>query len=263
MPSLVSQTPFVICPDDDLLQKRPELRRYSYELARAYANSRFATEESLQAIGQALWQSVVDEAIFSRARQQAGNQILPIVVESGIPVIQQLPWETVYQVDHGFLARANGFTLSRRLPQALAELPVPQYGPLRVLLFTTLPDDLDAEHARLDVEEEQAQIQEALTPAIMAGLVQLEMPDDGRFQTLRNILQRSQPHLVFLSGHGKFFAEPGQEEPPFAVFQFEDDNGHTNLVRDFEIAEAFAGTQVRCVVLSACESGMEIGRAHV
>ncbi|MCP4420640.1 MAG: CHAT domain-containing protein [Chloroflexi bacterium] len=256
MPALVSQTPFVIRPDDALLQNKPELGRYSHELARAYAQNRFATEETLQAIGQALWQAVVDTDAFAQAKLRVGNQILPIVIESGVAAIHQLPWETLYQPDDGFLAKASGFTLSRRLPGTPPEPPPLQKGPLKVLLFTSLPDDLDAEKSRLDVEEEQAQIQEALTPAIADGLIQLEMPDDGRFNTLRETLQTSQPHLVFLSGHGKFMDGPLQEEPPYAVFQFEDDNGHSHFVPDRQIAKAFAGTQVGCVVLSACESGM-------
>ena len=56
--------------------------------------------------------------------------------------------------------------------------PAPEHlekGPLRVLLFTSLPDDLDAERGRLKVEEEQAQVQEALLPWLARGVV----PGDG------------------------------------------------------------------------------------
>ena len=125
-----------------------------------------------------------------------------------------------------------------------------------MLLFTSLPDDLDAERARLDVEEEQAQVLEALTPWLAQGLVTLTMPDDGRFATLQRLLREVQPHLLFLSGHGKFVQPPVREEEACATFLFEDAHGHGDLVPAAEIARAFVGSQVGCVVLSACESGM-------
>lgn len=256
MPTPVSQAPFVIRPNPDLLKEHPELGRYGRDLARAYANQRYATDDALKAIGQALWRVLDIDDAFNQARERAGNLVLPVIIESEAAEIQQLPWETLHHPKHGFLATAKRFALSRRLADTKTEQPSLEKGPLRVLLFTSLPDDLDAESGRLDVEEEQAQIQEALTPAIMEGLVALGMPDDGRFATLQERIASFEPHVVFLSGHGKFINEPHQKRPPFAIFQFEDDDGHSDLVEDEKIAEAFRGTGVLCVALSACESGM-------
>ena len=116
--------------------------------------------------------------------------------------------------------------------------PPLEKGPLRVLLFTSLPDDVDPENSRLDVEEEQVQVQEALNPWIAEGLVQLEMPEDGRFSTLKELLKTFQPHLVFLSGHGKFTTQKKKNittnhhtgEPPFGVFLFESETGKSHPV---------------------------------
>jgi GTPase SAR1 family protein len=160
----------------------------------------------------------------------------------------------LYHPQLGFLALQAGFALSRRLVAAnVADLPLEQ-GPLRVLLFTTMTED----QKRLDVEEEQAQIQEALLPMIADGLVNLEMPNDGRFKTFKQTLQNFQPHLLFLSGHGKYFDrslfdEP--EKPSYASFLFETDGDNSEQVKGSDLAQAFIGTAVQCVVLSACESG--------
>jgi hypothetical protein len=128
-------------------------------------------------------------------------------------------------------------------------------GPLRVLLFTSLPDDLNPETGRLNVEEEQAQVQEALMPWIAQGMVKLEMPDDGRFVTLQLQIKEFKPHLLFLSGHGNFHHQPHEDEAPYGTFLFESETGASESVREDAIAQAFIGSHVQCVVLSACESG--------
>lgn len=199
--------PFVLQPPADLLSQRPDLRRQSAELARRYAANQMVDDAMLQVVGQALWQALGQKTALAQARQAAGAQPLPLVISSSDAAIQGLPWETLYHPTYGFLARAAGFTLSRANPTVTPSLPPLESGPLRVLLFTSLPDDLDAVKGRLDVEEEQAQVLAALNPWIVEGLVTLTMPDDGRFSTLQALLKSEQPHLLFLSGHGKFYQE--------------------------------------------------------
>jgi hypothetical protein len=121
-----------------------------------------------------------------------------------------------------------------------------------VLLFTAMTED----QARLNVEEEQALVQEALMPLIAKGLVILEMPDDGRFTTFQQTLKEYQPHLVFLSGHGKYHDRSILDQPSYASFLFETDSDDSQPITGIELAKAFIGTQVQCIVLSACESGM-------
>ncbi|MCI5133324.1 MAG: CHAT domain-containing protein, partial [Candidatus Electrothrix sp. EH2] len=194
---------------------------------------------------------------------RAGNQILPVVISSRNAAVQHLPWEALYHPVQGFLGRGARCTLFRSLADAAdsdtadsrAQGLPPEIGPLRVLLFTALPDDADAHRSRLDVEEEQARVLEALLPRIAEGRVELEMPDDGRFSTFRELLREFRPHVVFLSGHGKFYHQPHSEEEPFGIFLFEDENGQGHAVRGEDLATALIGAPVECVVLSACESG--------
>src|SRR5690606_28730825 len=82
----------------------------------------------------------------------------------------------------------------------------------------------------------------------------LEMPDDGRFSTLKEYLKEFDPHVLFLSGHGKFHGEAHLDEK-YGIFLFEDEAGDGHAVHDEEIAQAFVGANVQAVILSACESG--------
>jgi len=254
MPKFIHPHPFLIQPPADLTARRPELFHRSRQLSQKYAEGQVVTDAELQAIGGALWEALGVQAEFDAAHNAAGNAILPVLIESEAAEIQSLPWEILHHPALGFLGRHPAFTLARRLGPPAGSPPPLQKGPLRVLLFTSLPENAHPEQARLDVEEEQAQVQSALLPWIAKGLVTLEMPDDGRFETLKDWLKDFDPHVVFLSGHGRFYGEAHREEK-FGVFLFEDEAGNGLEVREEALAEAFAGTNVQAVILSACESG--------
>ncbi len=189
-------------------------------------------------------------------------QILPIVISSDNAAIQQLPWETLCHPDSGFFTISPRYTWNRAIPN---QQPLPEItsGPLRILLFTALPESTETDitkittkdQARLNIEEEQAQVLAALLPLIRQGKVVLEMPDDSRYRAFCQNIKDFQPQLVFLSGHGIFHDEPIDDSPATAWFQFEDDLGRPDSQPAAKIADAFFGATVQCVVLSACESG--------
>ena len=56
MPRHIHPKPFIIRPPDDLVRKKPELRRLSHALSHKYASKQVVTEEDLQAMGRALCQ---------------------------------------------------------------------------------------------------------------------------------------------------------------------------------------------------------------
>jgi hypothetical protein len=254
MPKFVHPNPFIIQPPADLVQQKPELRRWSAQLSLKFASQQVVTDAELQAIGGALWEALHVQDAFDAAHKAAGNAILPLIIESEAADLQYLPWEIIHHPALGFLGKHPALTLTRRIQKPGDALPPLQKGPLRVLLFTSLPDDVNPEKGRLDVEEEQAQVQDALLPWIAKGLVTLEVPDDGRFETFKTWLKDFDPHVVFLSGHGRFHGDAHLEEK-YGVFLFEDETGDSLEVREEAVAEAFVGTNVQAVVLSACESG--------
>ena len=249
MQRLIHPNPFIIQPPANLLEKHPALRRLSHTLSIEFAGgvqniegqTVNITEEGLQVMGCSLWDALHIQQEFDRAHKDAGAAILPIIIESDQANIQALPWETLYHPGLGFLGKDPGFTLSRRVEAPHGTRSTLDKGPLRVLLFTSLPDDVHPEKGRLNVEDEQIQVQEALLPWISKGVVELEMPDDGRFSTLKALLREFYPHILFLSGHGKFHHEPASDEPPYGEFSFESEAGDSNPIREDEIAQALIG----------------------
>jgi len=245
--------PLMIYPDQQILTLYPDLERVAKQLSLQFAHDHVVAQETLQLIGAALWQALKIDEKFAQAKQRAGQHVLPLVISTHEPALFSLPWECLYHSTEGFLAKNPRYTLSRQW-QSSALNAVPT-GPLQVLLFVTQPDDLPGESARLDMETEQVKVLEALGNAENEGKVQLTILDDGRFETLKNILRTQPFHLVFLSGHGEFKAEAFRDAPAEAYFLFEGENGLSEPHRGQEIAQLFYGTAVQCVVLSACQSG--------
>ncbi|MDG4595811.1 MAG: tetratricopeptide repeat protein [Candidatus Contendobacter sp.] len=246
--------PLILQPPADLASRFPHVLSLAQQLSLKYVHRYVVTEQDLQTVGDALWQTLGADEALAAARQAAGTRILPLILESADSLVQSLPWECLHHPEHGFLGKHPGFSLTRRLSAAPSAAAEPPKGPLKVLLFTALPDDLDQEKERLDTESEQANVLEALDPLIHQGLVQLTTPDDGRFDHFRQLLREQEFHLVFLSGHGKFNADP-LLGPTGAWFWFEGADGRSHPVEGKELAQAFSGTAVQAVVLSACQSG--------
>ena len=246
--------PLILRPDEGILSRYPELVKLSSELSEVYADrEKLVTDNALQGIGTLLWRALDADEPFRQARKRAGQHLLPIVIESGKPEILHLPWETLYHPESGFLGRSEGFTLSRAMPSTGAELPAIEDGPLRVLLFTALPDDI-GEEEQLRIEDEQALVLEALGQWRQSGHVLLEMPDDGRFSEFTHQLHHFRPHLVYLSGHGNFIKDYLNHNDK-GYFLFESDNDGGELIDEERLAAAFTDTTVQAVILSACHSG--------
>ena len=260
MSQYLYETPLIIHPPDDLPNLHA-LRRMSQRLALKYASQEVVTENDLEKVGKKLFDALDILDRFDEARGKSGSAILPIIIESASGEIQALPWESLYHPEIGFIGKDLRFTLSRRLKVSPSALPPLLKGPLRILLFTALPDDLNPETGRLNVEEEQAQVQEALFPWIDKGLVNLKMPDDGRFSTFEGLLKSFAPQVVFLSGHGHFHYQPHTGESPYGTFVFENKYGKSEPIRDEVIANSFAGSSIQAVILASCESGKAVSSA--
>ncbi len=252
---MLRPTPFVIKLTGDFLRKNPNLSDLAKRLSQAYEqNDGFVDDTHLREVGTALWHALRLDGTLDEAKEKAGLMALPVIVETEDAAVSALPWETLYHPNQNiFLGRSAGFTLSRRSAGPAPALPELESGPLRVLLFTSLPDDLE-EEKRLDVEGEQAAVQEALLESERQGEVVLEMPDDGRFETFQSQLREFQPHLVYLSGHGQFTYEHHNQRA-WGSFLFENLVGRQDSVSEDRIGECFQNTGVQLLLLSACRSG--------
>ena len=254
------RNPFLIRPPDDFVKNHLGLKNMSHNLATKYADMEVVTDSDLESMGSRLWEALDIQTDFDSACSEAGAAILPVMIESAAAEVQALPWETLVHPEHGFLGKHSGFTLTRRISVDSSVQARLEKGPLRVLLFTSSPEDVNPETGRLKVEGEQEKMQEALLPWIAKGLVELEMPDDGRFSTLQDLLKDFRPHVLFLSGHGQFHNIPHANEA-YGVFLFENEAGDKEAIKDDRIAEVLSDTSVQAVILSACESGQAASNA--
>ncbi len=161
MPRDIHSNPFVIHPSDEL-GKNIDLKNLSRNLATKYADCHVVTDDDLQIMGRNLWNGLSADAqgAFETARKEAGEKILPVVIHSDAADVQALPWETLFHPTYGFIGKNPDFTLTRRSSAQEATGRLDQ-GPLRVLLFTSLPANVDPERSRLKLEEEQAEVQAA------------------------------------------------------------------------------------------------------
>ncbi|MCP4688406.1 MAG: CHAT domain-containing protein, partial [Desulfobacterales bacterium] len=252
---LETHTPFVIAPPDDFLTRHPHLGSLGSQLSIRYIHKEVVTDAHLKQLGQGLWEALNIADLLEETWSRARPRVLPIVVRSDDPAILNLPWECLHHPEEGFLGRHEGFTLCRQLKTVAAgEAALPK-GPLNVLLFTSLPDDLE-EKGRLDTEAEQENVLEALDPWIHEGLIKLTAPDDGRFSTFKELIRGHDYHLVFLSGHGMFEDNRLADKSAQSFFIFEGEDGMSQGREAGEIARCFSGkTATQCVALSACQLG--------
>ncbi len=201
------------------------------------------TTKSNRAIGEALWSK-----LNVKEKLKSTKEILNIIIESDNSQTLQLPWELLYHPTYGFLAQHPNFTLSRKIPNLPNSSTPLEKRPLRVLFFSTLPDDI-GEEARLSVEKEQEVVLETLLPFRQEGLVEISVQNDGRFESLKELIEREKPDMVFLSGHSSYADGKG-------YFLFEDKRGLGIQIDEDELNSAFVGSSVECVVLSSCQSAM-------
>ncbi|MFZ1232406.1 MAG: tetratricopeptide repeat protein [Thiofilum sp.] len=245
---------FIIAIPAHFLSDHPYLAVQSKQLAEAYSAEVVIEDAQLQQVGQHLWQALACDEAFLAAEQESGQAALNVVIETDQPRVLSLAWETLYHPKFGFLAKDERFTLSRRIPmQPAPRLPAVETTPLRILLFAAMPMD-GGERGRLQVEDEKANILQAIAPLEDQGLVQLIAPDDGRFESFKAALQQHQPHLVYLSGHGNLHHNT-LDNTYQGRFLFEDSHANSLEVSEDELVNCFNNTQVQALVLSACESG--------
>ena len=111
---LTITTPFIIHPPAELLKHSPHLSSLAKQLSLQYAQKQMVTEDTLKAVGQALWQSLPIDKAYAQAKQRAGKEVLPVVIETADPSLFTLPWECLWHPTDGFLGKHPSYALSRR-----------------------------------------------------------------------------------------------------------------------------------------------------
>lgn len=237
----------------NFLARNPRLAILAQELDLAIASQQQAPDPLIQTLGIALYESLTDKAALLESYEASGINTWSVEVRSDDPLALALPWETLVLPGKESLGTLKGVSLTRKA-QFKRTPPAVEKGPLRVLLFSAMPDNMH-ESGRLAVEQEQAWVQEALMEQERQGLVVLHMPEEGSFVGFQQALEEIKPHVLYLSGHGDLLPD-AKNKAPCGHFFFEHDTqlGEPLPVNDQDLAACFRGIPVQLVILSACKS---------
>lgn len=162
------------------------------------------------------------------------------------PELADLPWEYLFSTSlNRFLALDDELAIVRYLDMPERTRPVEVTLPLRVLVMISNPGD----YPRLDVEQEWAQIKEALGPLEERGLVQIDLLDDATLPVLRKKLQSGPYHILHFIGHGAFDRQTQE-----GVVVLKDESGRGRLVSGQQLGWLVHNYRtLALVILNACE----------
>jgi len=205
--------------------------------------------------GQRLLETLLaDDALrsaWAEARGQAAQRRLRLRIDTNATELHALPWESL-QEGAAMLSAQADTPFSRYLPIALPWSGPVEERPIRVLVVISDPDDIEEKYnlTRVDAEAERKTLESAFESADSSELEVDFLDPPVTPERLEGKL-RDGYHILYYLGHGAFSAKRGQ-----AVLYVQEDEGHTRLLRDDELASMLArqGIQPRLVFLAACQS---------
>ena len=253
-----------------------------FDIARADDNIR-ATLQPLgdlsrlpQTVGQALAKGLLADPDlltgFNVALRQAeeARQPLPVTLRFGYDcdLLAALPWELLYHQDR-FLVADTSIALTRCPAGAAPPTPALAELPMRVLLVLSEP--LDA--SPILPERAREQLVHGLRALDEQGAVIVDLLRPPTFDTLVEAVTNGGYHMLVFYGHGVYDDRPGEtgDGPAGGLLLFEDEFGGQAPVKATELGAALRNTDVRLVLLGACQSaqllpsspGRETGGAGV
>jgi len=214
----------------------------------------------LQQVGAMLWQaSGLDaQAVRDAIETAKDNDDSARFIITGEDY-QHLPWEMLYHEhpDIGFLSFHSRCSVIRRISGQGKPPQTALAKPFRLLLFISSPEGLDPEKGRLDFEKEEELLFTALDDSLRQKLIDIDVAEDGCFDTLIRRLETKNYHAVILSMHGTSAKNSKGIEEWGLLFE-EKDTYAKAPVAGSDLAIAIEnlpkGHRPGLIVLSACRS---------
>ena len=181
------------------------------------------------------------------ARERNAKLRLRLRVEAG--AIARLPLEFTYRAIGGYFLATNAQTVFSRY----LNLPLPpervrrREGPLHLLAIVADPID---QNVRLNPDEWETLLQEALAKPIADGRMTLQTVKRATRKEIRNALNDRKPDILQFVGHGIYRNGKGH------LVLVDDGTDKTWLVDDEQFANLFAGWSDRLglICMATCES---------
>ncbi len=227
-----------------VLEVAGSIGRLRRKVRRIEAQDRQLIENFGGQLYQALFTGPVGDCL-ERSRVTAGSRDAGLRIRLRLPgALANVPWEYLYDAQHGFLGLDPDTALVRYLELPEPVRPFPIRPPLRVLAMISAPSDL----VQLDVEQEWARLNQALMPLASQGLVEVDRLEDGTLAALPRALRLREYHVLHFIGHGGY-----DEEAQDGALALEDAVGKTRLVTGRDLSMMIRHRSLRLVVLNACE----------
>jgi tetratricopeptide (TPR) repeat protein len=222
--------------DDETMQALSPLGQFSKlreTVGKALAEALLANSGLRTGFGVALTQA------------EAARRPLPVELRFGDDCneLAALPWELLHH-NGRFLVSDSSIALSRYLAMPAPPTPALAELPLRVLLVLSEP--LDA--SPILPERAREQLVHGLRQMDEEGAVIVDLLKPPTFDTLIEAVENGGYHMLVFYGHGVYDAEQGGQ------LLFEDEFGGKALVAAANVGAALRNTDVRLVLLGACQS---------
>jgi tetratricopeptide (TPR) repeat protein len=161
------------------------------------------------------------------------------------PALANIPWEYLYDREHGFLTLSPDTALVRYVELPAPVRPLPINPPLRMLAMISAPSDLPG----LSGEEEWSKVNGALSDLIRCGTVEVDRLEGGTLAAMQRPLRLRDYHVLHFVGHA-YYDEDAQD----GALALEGPGRKTRLVTGRDLGLMLRGHRsLRLVVLNACE----------
>ena len=184
---------------------------------------------------------------LERSRMTAENKEAGLRIRLRLPgALANVPWEYLYDAQHGFLGLDPETALVRHLELPAPVRPFPISPPLRILAMIYAPSDT----VGLEVEQEWNRLNDTLGGLTRRGLVTVDRLESGNLAALQRPLRLTEYHVLHFIGHGGY-----DENAQDGALALEGADGKTRLVtgRDLGMMIRNRRHSLRLVVLNACE----------
>ena len=234
-----------------ILDRRSQLDASVYASGQAKRGRVSTLEQPLREVGELLFNALFagDANVIYRTGlsvAQDRGQRLRIVLRLTSPELAALPWELLYDPrTRSYLCMRE--PLIRQVPAAAGALP-PVTPPLRILGLVASPRGLEP----LDVETERANLTQALTEPMAAGLIELTWVEDASWTSIHAALLNGQWDVLHFIGHGDYDVETDE-----GVIALVGPTGFRDEVPASRLCDLLNQAQPtpRLVVLNSCASG--------
>ncbi|MBI1299754.1 CHAT domain-containing protein [bacterium] len=211
-------------------------------------------DAEVRGLGASFTAQVMPTVIWQAWRESlaaAGEHGLRLRIRSEEGAGVHLPWELLYDAERRtFLAQDPHSPIVRYLEGPIVNAAQPIAGPLRLLLTSANPADLDP----LNVEAELNNITATLSAADASNRVAVTRINHLSADALDRGLLEAKPHLFHFSGHAAWDDAAGDGGAATGHLLLEDGRGGVFGLADAMLAMFLRNRGVALAVLNACES---------